>query len=222
VAAGTTEVAAEASPARPGRGRGLAVIIVAALAALYLAAILSTHAALSGSDVGWSGSVAGHGAGLGLITPAEREQAGPTAGFSPVLWASRPGGEVTFGFTIHNGGPVPVTLVGLALRTFDPGVVNALAPAGVQIGPASGQLKPFRPVTVGPGDSLPAAITERVVCDPLIRRDARLPDNRGASSVLGDATSPVVMRYRVLGVTTSQTVSLGSPVLVVLPYRACK
>ncbi|HEU5386854.1 MAG TPA: hypothetical protein VFV73_13210 [Streptosporangiaceae bacterium] len=49
-----------------------------------------------------------------------------------------------------------------------------------------------------------------------------LPDGAGAHSVRGDATSPVVVHYRVLGVTTSQTVSLGARVLVLLPYRACR
>lgn len=222
MAAQMTGAAPTAGWAQLRRGRWLAAIAAAVLVALYLGAVTSTHAALSGSEVGWSGSAEGHGAGLGPITGAERELAGPTAGFGTVLWATRPGGAVTFGFTIHNGGPVPVTLVGLALRTLGPEVVHALAPAGAQAGPESGQLKPFRPVTLGPGGSLPVALTEGVVCDPLIRRDARLPDGRGLHSVLGDATSPVVMRYRVLGVTTSQTVSLGSPVLVLLPYRACR
>lgn len=222
MAAQTTGATATAGWAQLRRGRWLAAIAAAVLAALYLGAAASTHAALTGSEVRWAGPVGGHSAGLGPFTAADRELAGPTAGFGTVLWASRPGGEVRFGFTIHNGGPVPVTLVGLALRTFDPRVVHALAPAGAQAGPESGQLTPFRAVTLGPGGSVPVALTERVVCDPLIRSDARLPGGRGLHSVLGDATSPVVLRYRVLGVTTSQTVSLGSPVLVLLPYRACR
>jgi hypothetical protein len=221
VAADTPETAAR--PPRSGRGRGLAaIVIVAALAALCLAAITSTHATLSGGYVGWSDPVGGHRAGLMPLTAAERRQAGPTAGYSSVLWAGRPGGEVQFGFTIHNGGPVPVTLTGVAVRTFDPGVVNVLAAAGAQLGPVYSETTPFRPVTLGPGDSRAVAITERAVCDPTIRRDARLPDNAGAHSVQGDATSPVVLHYRVLGLPASQTLSLGSPVLVLMPYRACR
>src|SRR5262249_600842 len=54
-------------------------------------------------------------------TAAERAQLGPTPGYSEVLWATRPGGEVSFGFQLHNGGVVPITLTGLALRTFDRG-----------------------------------------------------------------------------------------------------
>jgi hypothetical protein len=41
------------------------------------------------------------------------------------------------------------------------------------------------------------------------------------TSWLGDATSPVVVRYRVLGITMSQTLSIGEPILVMQPYRAC-
>ena len=222
MAAQTTGAAAPPGWAQLRRSPWLAAIAAAVLVALYLGAVTSTHAVVGGSEVGWGGPAEGHGAGLGPFTAAERELAGPTAGFGAVLWASRPGGEVTFGFTLHNGGPVPVTLVGLALRTPGPGVVHALAPAGAQAGPDLGQLRPFRPVTLGPGGSVPVALTERVVCDPIIRSDARLPDGRGLNSVLGDATSPVVLRYRVLGITTSQTVRLGSPVLVLLPYRACR
>jgi hypothetical protein len=223
VAADIPEVAAAVRPPFPGRGRGRAIIvIVAILAALGVAAITSTHAALSGGDVGWGDPVSGHRAGLLPATAAERQQSLPTAGYSSVLWASRPGGEVQFGFTIHNGGPVPVTLTGVALRTFDSGVVNVLSAAGSQLGPVYGQTAPFRPATLGPGDSLPVAITERVVCDPTIRQDARLPDNAGGHSVQGDATSPVVLHYRVLGLPASQTLSLGSPVLVLMPYRACR
>ena len=222
MAANVTETVAEATPARSGRGRWLAVIIAVALAAIYLAAIASTHATLSGGFVGWSGDVPGHSIGLTSITSAERAQIGPTPGISQVVWATRPGGEVTFGFQVHNGGPVPVTLTGLALRTFDPGVINALAPAGAQVGPGFGQMTPFHPVTLGPGDSLPVGLTERVVCDPTIRRDVRQPGDPAATSWLGDATSPVVLRYRALGVTMSQTVTVAMPVLVVLPYPSCK
>ena len=112
---GVTEVQVAASPPRPRRGRWLAVIAVAFLSAAYLAAIFSTHAALSGGFVGWSGAVPGHSAGLGPITSAEREQTDPSLPSSQVFWASRPGGEVTFGLQVHNGGPVPVTLLGIAL-----------------------------------------------------------------------------------------------------------
>jgi hypothetical protein len=59
---------------------------------------------------------------------------------------------------------------------------------------------------------------------PEVRRrpqPTRLPDNRGTCSWLGDATSPVVLRYRVLGVTMSQTVTVATPILVILPYPSC-
>lgn len=218
--AGVTETATEATPARTGHGRLLAVLIVAAVTMIYLGVTASTHATLSGGFIGWSGVVPGHGAGLASITSAEQAQIGPTPGFSQTLWATRPGDEVTFGFRVHNGGPVPVTLVGLNLRTSDPGVINALTPVGAQAGPGFDQMTPFHSVTLGPGSSLPVGLTERVVCDPTIRRDAR---KYGANrSWLGDATSPVVLHYRVLGITMSQTVTVAMPVLVVLPYRSCK
>jgi hypothetical protein len=186
-----------------------------------LAAIFSTHAALSGGFGGWSGAVPGHSVGLGPITPAEQEQIGTTLSSNQILWASRPGGEVTFGFQVHNGGPVPVTLLGVALRTFDPGVINALAPAGAELGPGFGQMAPFHPVALGPGDSVAAGLTERVVCDPTVRRDARALGSAD-TSWLGDDTGRVVLRYRALGVTMSQTVSVASPLTVVLPYRSCE
>jgi hypothetical protein len=80
-------------------------------------------------------------------------------------------------------------------------------------------MTPFHPVALGPGESVAVALTERVVCDPMIRRDARLPG--AGSSWIGDATSPVILHYRVLGASMSQTVTLAMPVLVVLPYRSC-
>jgi hypothetical protein len=214
---------AEAQPATPRwprRGRWLAAITAGGLVAVLLAAVLSTHAVLSGGFVGWSG-VVGKGSGLNTITSPEEEKIGPTPGYSQVLWAARPGGEVTFGFSIHNGGPVPVTILGLAVRTLDPGVVNPLAPAGAQLGPGYGQMQPFHASALGPGGSLAVGLTERVVCDPVIRRDARRPDD-GSFAWTGNSTSPVVLRYRVLGVTMSQTVTVATPVLVILPYRSCR
>lgn len=165
--------------------------------------------------------VPGHTVGLGPITPAEQAQIGPTPGFSRVLWATRPGAEVAAGFQVHNRGPVPVTLLDLALRTFDPGVINALAPAGSQLGPGSGQMTPFHPVALGPGNSVAVGLTERVVCDRTVLGDARLVQAPGGFAWLGDAISPVVVCYRALGVTLSQTLTIAGPVLVVLPYRSC-
>jgi hypothetical protein len=211
-----------ASPPQPRRRhRRLAVIAAGCVLAVWLAALGSTHAVLSGGFVGWSG-VVGKSAGLTTITAAEEAQIGPVPGYSQVLWAARPGGEVTVGFSVHNGGLVPVTLLGVALRTFDPGVVNALAPAGAQLGPGFGQLQPFHASALGPGGSVDVALTERVICDPIMRDDARRFRNRAGFGWIGDATSPVVLRYRVLGVTTSQTVTVESPVLIILPYRSCE
>jgi hypothetical protein len=56
-----------------------------------------------------------------------------------------------------------VTLLGVALRTFDPRVVHAFAPAGAQLGYSFGQLTPFHPVAVAPGDTVWVALTERVI-----------------------------------------------------------
>jgi hypothetical protein len=204
---------------RPG---WLAVIVVAGLAAVYLTAIGSTHATLTGGFVGWSGVVPRAATGLAWPTAAQREQIGPLSGYSEVLWASRPGGEVIFGFQIHNAGPVPVTVLSLALHRFDPRTVGVFAPAGAQLGPGFGQMKPFHPVTLGPGGTVPAGLTERVICAPIIRADARLPGDPAATSVVADSTSPVVVRYRALGITMSQALSLATPVMVALPYRACK
>jgi hypothetical protein len=205
------------------RRRWLALAAVLLTGAAYLAAIGSTHVALSGGFVGWSDPVSGHSLGLGPMTAADQAfTGGQTAGYSSVLWADRPGGEVSFGFSLHNGGLVPVTVLGLRLRGFDPGVINDLVAGGAQLGPGkSGGMTPFHPVTIDAGDSLAAGLTERVACDPNLRRAARQPGGRGGSSWLGDATSPVVVHYRALGVSTAQTLTLATPVLVVMPYRAC-
>ena len=179
-----------------GRERGrLLAIVIACLAAGYLIALVSTRLALAGGAVGWSGPVSGKGIGLASMTMAERARSGmPTQGYSQVLWATRPGGEVSFGFDLQNGGVVPITVLGLELRGFDPGVVNALAPRGAPLGPdGRGGMTPFRPVTLGRGDH----------------------------SYLGDATSPVVVHSKAFGVSMSQTLSLSTPVLVVLPYASC-
>jgi len=224
VVASTTEAMDRASPLRSRRGRWLAIVAVTGLAAVYLAAITSTHAALSASPVGWSGVLPVNSGSLTTPTSAEYESVFPAdQGYGEVLWANRPGGEVTFGFSVHNGGPVPVTLLGVSLRTFAPGVVNALAAAGAQLGPGFGQMAPFHPVALAPGGTVWAGLTERVVCDLTIRDDARAMSGGGQpdTSFLGDATSPVVVRYRVLGVTMTQTLSLAEPILVMLPYRAC-
>jgi len=221
----TTEAVVKAPRSRSRRGRWFAIAIVAGLAVVYLAAITSTHAALSASPVGWSAVLPAHGGSLTTPTAAEYTSVFPTnQGYDQVLWANRPGGKVAFGFSLHNSGPVPVTLLGVTLRTFDPGVVNALAPAGAQLGPGFGQMTAFHPVALGPGDTVWAGLSERVVCDPTIRADARAVSNRGqlVTSVLGDATSPVVVRYRVLGVTMAQTLSIAEPILVMLPYSACE
>jgi hypothetical protein len=145
------------------------------------------------------------------ITVAEEAQIRSAPGHGHILWASRPGAEISSGFELHNGGLVPVTVLSVALRGFEPGVINDLSPAGALLGPErSGGLVPFHPVALGPGDSVAVGLTERVVCDPAVRRDARLPDHRGDHSFLGDATSPVVVRYRALGMSISQTLTLAS------------
>ena len=213
---------APAAKGRPLRPRLLA-LGVAVLAAVYLLAVGSTHPALSGGFVGLSGPVPGKGQGLRSfkITPDILDP--ETLGYSSLLWAASPGGEVNFGFYLHNRGPVPVTVLGLKLRGFDPGVARDIVTAGALLGPwPSGTFRPFHPVTVGPGGSVAVGLTVRVVCDPTIRKDARLPDHRGDYSYFGDATSPVVVRYRALGITTSQTLSLTDPVLIMMPYRSCR
>ena len=222
--ASATEAAVKAPPPRSRRVRWLAAAVVAGLAALYLAAITSTHATLSAGLVGWSGILPVNPGSLTSPTAAEYSLVFPSdQGYGEVLWAARPGGELTFGFALHNGGPVPVTLLSMTVPTVYPDVVHDLALAGAQLGPGDGQMKPFHPVALGPGGTVWAGLTERVVCDPTIRRDARALSNRGQSdtSWLGDATSPVVVRYRVLGVTMSQTLSIAEPILVMQPYRAC-
>lgn len=219
--AGLAEKQAGAGAPRTRRGRWLALAAAGLLAVAYIAAAASTHVALAAGPLGWADPVAGRSAGLGELTKADRAFIGPTPGYSLVLWAARPGGEVAVGFEVHNGGPVPVTLLGLALPVY-PGQVHVLAPAGTQLGNSYGQMKPFHPVALGPGGTVAVGLTERVICDPTIRRDARLPDGRARTAWLSDATSPVIVRYRVLGLTMSQTVSVASPLLVAQPFRACK
>jgi hypothetical protein len=187
------------------------------LAVLYVVALWSTHATLSGGSVYWSASVPGKSLGLKPATGAELALIGEQGDYSQTLWASRPGGEITFGFNLHNGGIVPMTVLGLR-----PLVLNPLAPVSALLGPDKfGRLTPFHPVALGPGASVAVGLTERVVCDPTIRQDALAERHSGGMSWLADATSPVVVHYRVLGLPASQTISLSTPVLVVMPYRAC-
>lgn len=218
--ASATEAVVKVPPPRSRRARWLTAAIVVGLAAVYLAAITSTHTALSAGTIEWSAPGKG-----GWVAPTAADYASvfPTSqGYGQVLWAARPGGEITFGFPLHNGGPIPVTLLGVALPTASPPVVLALARA--QLGPGFGQMTPFHPVALGPGDTVWAGLTERVVCDPLIRSVARAAalSNQPSTSLEFDDTSAVVVRYHVLGVTMSQTLSLAKPILVVLPYRACE
>ena len=220
----STDVAAKttaASPPRPRRRRwlflGAGVLVAACLAALW-----STHATLSGGSVYWSGPVPGKNIGLKPATGAERTSAGMQGDYSQVYWASKPGGEVTFGFNLHNGGIVPMTVLSLRPLDPDPLAVHDLAPVSALLGPDKfGRLTPFHPVALGPGATVAVGLTERVVCQPVIRQDAVAGRHSGGMSYLGGATSPIVVRYRVLGLPASQTISLTGPVLVVMPYRAC-
>lgn len=221
----TAEAVVKAPPPRSRRGRWLAAAIVAVLAVAYLAAITSTHAALSAGAVGWSAPLPDGSGGLATPTAAEYADVFPSSeGYGQVLWANRPGGELAFGFSLHNGGPVPVTLLGMALRVLRPDVVHVLALVRAQLGSGYGQMKPFHPVALGPGGTMLAGLNVRVICDPTIRADARMLANRHVAdtSYLGDATSPVVVRYRVLGVTMTQTLNIPEPILVMQPYTACK
>lgn len=217
------ETSTAAGPTWRRRGGWALASLVLVLAAAYLIAIGSTHAALRAGSVGWSGPVPGKSLGLRRMNGADRAFTGPLPGYSHIMWASSPGGEVSFGFTLYNAGPVPVTLLGLRLRGFDPGVANDLSPAGALLGPGRfGGMTPFHPVTLGLGDSVAVALTERVVCDSATSGVAHLPNHRGSTSFVGDATSPVVVRYRALGITMSQTLNLKNPLLVVLPDQSCK
>jgi hypothetical protein len=210
---------------RSRRVRWLAAAIVAALAVVYLAAVTSTHAALSGGPVGWTAPGPADLSGLTEPTAAEYAMVFPASqGYGQVLWATRPGGELAFGFGIHNGGPVPVTLLGVALRGYPPYEVHVLAPAGAQLGPEPGQMTPFHPVALGPGGDVSVGLTVHVICDSTIRDDARSMANahQADTSFLDQDTSPVVVRYRVLGVTMSQTLSLDHPILVMQYYRSCR
>lgn len=212
-----------ASPPRSRRARWFAAG-VALVAALYLIAVWSTHVTLTASAVRWSGPVPGKSAGLSPITAAERAWTGAgvrLGSYRQVLWATRPGGEVAFGFDLHNGGPVPVSVLGV--RLLGSGVIGDLAPGVALLGPGtSGTMTPFHPVTLVPGGSAGVGLTEHVVCDPAVRHDARLPGHRSHGSWTGEATSPVVVRYRALGVPTSETLTLTAPMLVVMPYRSCR
>ena len=144
---------------------------MAVLAVLYLVALWSTHATLSGGSVYWSGSAQGKAGGLGPITGAERASTHIQGDYGQVLWASRPGSEVTFGFELHNGGIVPVTVLSLRPLGLLPGAIHDLAPVSALLGPDKfGRLTSFHPVALGPGDSVAVGLTERVVCDPTVRQ----------------------------------------------------
>jgi hypothetical protein len=183
------------------------------LIVVYLAAITSTHAALRGDD----GAADVNGNGLTSSNQAED-------GYDEILSATRPGGKATFGVFVNNKGPVPITVLSVALAQPAPSdVATVLAPAGgARLGWDFGPLTPFHPVTIGPGGTVGAAFSERVVCPTVTRADAGAGSGQpGNSGWLSEVDSPVVVRYRVLGVTMSQTLSLGSPVLVRLRASAC-
>jgi hypothetical protein len=177
-----------------------------------------------GGFVGWSGVLPASGGSLTEPTAAQYAEVFPASqAYSGVLWAHRPGGEVSFGFQVHNGGPVPVTLTGVDLRVLDPDT-NPMVKVGALLNPGLTQAGPFHPVALGPGDSVWVGLTERVTCPAIIRHDARRMASRGQAdtSFTGDATSPVVVHYRVLGLTMSQTLSLDQPLLIMLPFTACQ
>jgi hypothetical protein len=211
-------------PPRSRRARWLAASIVAALAVAYLTAITSTHAALGGGEVFWWAPLPVGRSGLTDPTAAEYASVFPTSqGYGHVLWANRPGGELAFGFDVHNGGPVPMTLLGVALRVLNPESIHVLDIAGAQLGAGFGQMTPFHPAPLGPGGSVDVGLTLRVICDPTIRKDARMMahEHQLDTSGLGQGTTPVIARYRVLGVTMSQTLSIIQPILVGQYYRSC-
>ena len=213
----------EASPPRPRRWRWPRLALVGVLlAAGYLIAVWSTHLTLSGGPVIWSRPVPG--TNLGTVSPAEQAFSGiQTSGYREVMFASRPGGEVSFGFDLHNGGPVPITVLSLRPHVL-PGVIHDLGPVSAQLGPGRyGRMTAFHPVTLGPGETLTVGLTERVVCDPITSMDARMLARQRESDTSweGDTVSPVVVHYRVLGLGTSQTVAVTPTVLVAMPYRAC-
>jgi hypothetical protein len=224
MAAGTVEAVVTGRPRPPRRRRWLAIAIPAVLAAAYLGATGSTHAALSGGSVGWSAVTPASAGSLTEPTAAEYAEVFPTSqAYSRVLWTRMPGGEMSFGFQVHNGGPVPVTLLGVGLRILDPDV-NPMITVGTLLNPGLPHSGPFHPVSLGPGDSVWVGLTERVTCPAIIRHDAQRMVSLGQAdtSFAGDATSPVVVRYRVLGLTMSQTLSLDQPLLIMLPYTACR
>jgi hypothetical protein len=224
MAIGTVDAVVTGRPRPPHRRRWLAIAIPAVLAAAYLGAASSTHAALRGGFVGWSAVLPASGGNLTEPTAAEYADVFPTSqAYSQVLWAHRPGGEVSFSFQVHNRGPVPVTLLGVSLRILDPDV-NPMVKVGALLNAGLPHARPFHPVSLGPGDSVWVGLTERVTCPAIIRHNAQRMVSLGQAdtSFAGDATSPVVVRYRVLGLTMSQTLSLDQPLLIMLPYTACQ
>lgn len=203
----------EARARRRRRGRWLAGG-AAAFVAACLCGIGSTHLALSAGPVSWTAPA------IGSMPPPSSGIANQQPGYSQVIYTDRPGGTVTFGFDLHNDGLVPVTIVGLHLKSVPPGMAGAVAPAGARLGPDRwGRLTAFHPVAMGPGGSLAVGLTARAICVPIIRADARL--HRGDYSYTGGATNPVIVRHRALGVTATQTISIPEPVLIVMPYSAC-
>lgn len=220
------EVADTASPLRRRRRWQWPAIVAACLVAAYLIAISSTHSALrAGAGVNWAGSPANPSSGLGPITSAELAQVGPIApGNIRVLWASRPGGEFTIGFQLHNENLVPITILGVTLPGKDPGPADALTLAGTLLGPdSSGAMAPFHPITLGAGASATIGLTDRVGCEPNFGRDVRTLRAHGVppSNFTTSQTGLIVVRYRALGLTSFQTVRLANPIEVVLPYSTC-
>ena len=118
------------------------------------------------------------------------------------------GGEAGIGFSIHNAGPVPITLLSVDLaQSVPPDVVTALllARAGAS-NPSPSKMTPFHPVALGPGDTVQAELTERIWAN----------GKYGAYAITGSII--VVVRYRVLGITMSRTFSPASSLPVMRTY----
>jgi len=192
--------------------QALAVVLI--LAGLGASLVLTSYDAVAWTD----GSVA---AGLGYVQgpPATEEpifdEGPPTRTFAP-----GPDGFLSFGFDVHNVGPLPITIVGIA-PTGDGmawGRVTSAAllrePSLIPAGLNPADLRPFVPVDLATGESTFMVVAGQTTACALGPTDDIANANGGA--VVGY----VDVVYEMLGVR--RVTRIQTPIIVNIPMdSAC-
>jgi hypothetical protein len=192
--------------------QALAVVLV--LAGIGASLVLTSYNTVAWTD----GSVA---AGLGYVQgpPATEEpifdEGPPTRMFAP-----GPNGFLSFGFDVHNIGPLPITIVGIAPT--DDGMAWGRVPSAALLREPSlipgglnpADLRPFVPVNVAPGESTFIVVAGQTTACALGPTDDIANANGGA--VVGY----VDVVYEMLGVR--RVTRIQTPIIVNIPMdSAC-